>query len=497
MNADDLNEQDTLDAFLKLPRGNTNAPTLEEAKAAMGIERENEAAARREHKADPRSPEKLAALNAAEEKCRQARDAYNKIKREHAKAEEREKAKAKTKNIETMQAKTTRFVRTESEKLFGLVGVLRLNNRTGSVTIGGTVLDIDQAIWRARMNVTKIGPEAIVSTLHGDKALELTREDVHDAIVGVALDHAFDPIVEYLESLPPWDGKDRSWKMLDCLNLSTEDEPQPLDLYRAFLRRTAIGAVARAMQPGCKMDTICVLQASKGGEFKSTFWRLLFGGEDFFTDSQLDLDSKDAAMNLDRFWAAEWSEMGAMKSGASRERIKSFLSSNKDDYRRPYAKNPTSHRRRSVCVGSMNEATILKDDGGNRRFWIIPEVGKIDLDWVRANRDQVWAQALAEYRGGVQWWLTPEEEQIHDVQQQGNIQESPGTDEVRRYLAAHPGEVSATEILEAVTARAFSVRGEAVSAPKALRDIAAILRKLKFVLGKDSATRKNVWRPPT
>jgi putative DNA primase/helicase len=47
---------------------------------------------------------------------------------------------------------------------------------------------------------------------------------------------------------------------------------------------------------------------------------------------------------------------------------------------------------------------VLSDGTGSRRFWPA-RVRRVDLEWLRANRDQLWAEAAHYYREGAPWWL--------------------------------------------------------------------------------------------
>jgi hypothetical protein len=64
----------------------------------------------------------------------------------------------------------------------------------------------------------------------------------------------------------------------------------------------------------------------------------------------------------------------------------------------------------TVFCGTINPDRFLGNSEGNRRFWPIRVGSMIDLEWVKANRDQIWAEAYHYLQQGGIWHLTPEQE---------------------------------------------------------------------------------------
>ncbi len=223
----------------------------------------------------------------------------------------------------------------------------------------------------------------------------VSQEIAGQAIQTVAREHGFHPIRDYLDPLK-WDGVKR---IDDWLTLYLGADPS--DYVRAVGAKWLVGAVARVYQPGCKNDTCLILEGPQGG-LKSTSLRTLTGDE-FFADDIADLGSKDSVLQTRGVWIIELAELDAMTKSES-SRIKAFMSRQVDRIRLPYGRRVIEAPRECVFAGTVNLDTYLKDETGGRRFWPV-KVGKIKLEELKRDRDQLWAEARARYMGGEKWWF--------------------------------------------------------------------------------------------
>jgi putative DNA primase/helicase len=226
------------------------------------------------------------------------------------------------------------------------------------------------------------------------------------AVMRVAIVKKYHPVRSFLlDCKSSWDRQARLDKLLPYYaGIDAGDKPlteKQLRLPIATGSRFCIGAVARALQPGVKMDTALILEGIQGIG-KSTFFEILFG-EEFFTDQISDLGSKDSSLEMAGVWCVELSELDAM-GRAEVSRIKRFLSQRKDRFRAPYARTVGEHPRGCVFAGTTNEAEYLRDATGGRRFWTHLS-HMLRLEELKRDRVHLWGEAVTRYEAGEPHWL--------------------------------------------------------------------------------------------
>lgn len=251
-----------------------------------------------------------------------------------------------------------------------------------------------------------------------------------DALLAVATERAFHPVIDYLEDLEEWDGKERLETLL-IKYLGAEDNAYT----REVTRKTLVAAIARVYEPGVKFDSVLILNG-KQGMGKSTLFSKL-GGKWFSDNLTLeDMKDKTAAEKLQGFWIMELGELAGMRK-AEVENVKSFITRTDDKYRASYGVNVESHPRQCIIVGTTNnKGGFLRDVTGNRRFWPVtvdPDKA-LSSPWDLEDVDKIWAEALYVYKQGEELYLKGEVLEIASKEQSEAMESDDREGLVREYL---------------------------------------------------------------
>jgi hypothetical protein len=266
----------------------------------------------------------------------------------------------------------------------------------------------------------------------------VTKGTFYDVVTDAARRNAFHPVCEYLAGLT-WDGVKRvdTW----LIKYAGAEDNQYTRAVGALL---LVAAVRRVRKPGCKFDELPVLESPQGHD-KSTGLRTMAVRDDWFTDDlPLNVDGKKVIETLRGKWIVEAAELSGMRR-ADIERVKALLSRQADRARLSYDRITSEVQRQCVMIGTTNDIQYLKDTTGNRRFWPV-RIERFDVEALKQDRDQLWAEAAArEARGEsirLQRELWPKAAQEQDQR----LARDPFLDALEDALSGREGKIKASDV---------------------------------------------------
>ncbi|AVH69834.1 VapE domain-containing protein [Nostoc sp. 'Lobaria pulmonaria (5183) cyanobiont'] len=236
------------------------------------------------------------------------------------------------------------------------------------------------------------------------------------------------------------------WDELASILFGTKDP-----LHQKMIEVFLIGAAARAVKPGEKLDTILVLKSDQGLA-KTSFFKAI-GGEYFVSIE--DVTSVETTRLLQKGWIGELGELEGITRKSDVESLKHWATKEEDHLRVMHTEDIPVRPRHIAFGGTCNSEEILKDTTGNRRFTIIPVTQSIPLDWFGQHRAHILATAYHKYqehiKAGTPWWFTKEWEAKSEAQNANFMEKSQYEDSLVMLLASleskHIREGSAGNIL--------------------------------------------------
>ena len=248
----------------------------------------------------------------------------------------------------------------------------------------------------------------------------------------LAWQNSFHPVKQYLDSLR-WDGTPRidTWLIVAA---GVEDS----EYARAVSSILLIAGVRRIRSPGCKYDEMVIWEDPTQGTDKSSAAAALCPDAAWFSDDlPLNIDSKQMIEKTLGKWIIEASDL-AGKRKAEIDQLKATLSRGTDGPARlAYAHFPVERQRHFIVIGTTNNRQYLVDIN-NRRFWPLAIGRRFNVAWIKANRDQLWAEASHREAQGESIRLPERLWPAAAEQQERRREVDPWEDAIRRALIACP-----------------------------------------------------------
>jgi DNA primase catalytic core len=287
----------------------------------------------------------------------------------------------------------------------------------------------------------------------------------------------FNPIIEYFEKLPRWDGKTKHIQNL-AKYIILEDEADR-DRFERMFRKMFIRSIACSFEIAFNKHAF-ILVHERQSSGKTTFLRWLVPQtlKDYYTE-HLSLD-KDGMIALTENFIINMDELSTL-SKFEINALKSLLSKDKVKVRIPYERRPAILQRRCNFIGSTNRLEFLNDETGNVR-WICFHIKNINWKYMQEiSIDDVWGEAFYAFKHTQEdFQLNADEIQENEMANIKFITRTPELEILQRWfipsMDGEPGAefLTATEIMKKMIMKSDN------SAKIKVENIGRALTMLKF-----------------
>lgn len=254
-------------------------------------------------------------------------------------------------------------------------------------------------------------------TLMARKPFRYGLGQIKQFIHRVGSESIVNPPKDWFNSLK-WDGVQRldSW-LHDYLG--AEQSP-----YTAFVGRKWMAAgVARVFEPGIAFDHCLILEGEQRiGKSKALECLATINNKRYFFDGNLDYKSKEDSLNCQGTLIVEMADMAAW-ARTNENDVKAFITRRVDRYRPVYGTKPKDRPRMYIIAGTINpeDGQYFRDSTGNSRYWPVKCGNNISLHKIDAIKEQLWAEAVAVYKGKEKLYLMGEERELARIEQEQRL----------------------------------------------------------------------------
>lgn len=350
----------------------------------------------------------------------------------------------------------------------------------------------------------------------------ISKTMVNDLMQVIGYEQRYNPVHNYLDhcaaNVEPCPYFDRLASTLLGVSGNPLENPRMPSgqLYAdAVMERMMIGAVARALKPGCDMDWMPILVGSQNLG-KTAFFQYLTPpprhGEDISWTTTLQQSMaaiKEKPHILHAGWLVFLDEIERYFERRYVEDLKNMVST-KSDYSAKKYQNELHYKRSFILVGATNNRDFLRDPTGNRRFMPIPVKGVvsspedrrikiIDLDRLKADRDSLWAAAYQRYEAGKTWLFSSYEHAHLNEYLQGFTTDDPLLPKVAMEVSRMRSGIYQGRNYVRLADLMDALKIDVAQQPSMRRCITDILKSLGYSLKtiRISGSHSRVWIAPS
>jgi predicted P-loop ATPase len=321
---------------------------------------------------------------------------------------------------------------------------------------------------KLRANGHKIGVNTVRNILNSDFSL------------------AYDPFVDYYESLAKWDGETNYIQQL-CNTVKTVGG----DTFEEWFTKWIVGVVVSATNPDKVNHQVLVFTGGQGIG-KTTWFEHLVPKmlSNYSNTGYVNPDSKDGQIQASECFLVNIDELSALTS-KNMEAFKQLVTQAKMRVRRPYGVNPENLVKRASFCGSTNEEQFLIDYTGNRRF-LCYQVEDIDLDMLsEIDMDKVYSQAYHLVESGFKYWFDKSDNELIEARNKEFVVKTETDEAINRWLTPCSKEDnSPLKLIQTATQTAnyLAAKGSLFANPRNIQNIGKSLTKLGFTKYKSNGS---------
>ena len=280
-----------------------------------------------------------------------------------------------------------------------------------------------------------------------------TRPKEFNTIIESDFYPTYNPLHEYLERLPAWDGvTDHIDRLASMVHVTGCTQ----DMHNRFFKKWIVAMVAAWMDESVTNHEILTYIGPQG-RYKTTFMTRLLPpvlGEYFATKTFKGRMDKDDRLALTELALIDLEELDVMNASEVNQ-LKALVTDPSVNLRPVYARYTVRRAHIASFCGTGNNPRFLTDLTGHRR-WLPFMIEAIDSPYDHPfDYEGIYAQAYALYRNGFRYWFDDEENA--ELERHNRQFEEPCIEEelIRTYLRKPYGEergefLTATRIIELV-----------------------------------------------
>lgn len=238
-----------------------------------------------------------------------------------------------------------------------------------------------------------------IHTMTQTQGLKLNIDFIGKAINRIGSNNSYNPITDYLEECyNNWDNEKGRIDLLCKTLIVSEDFSE--ELRDTLLTKWLINTVRIPFNQGqFNTEGVLILQGEQG--LGKTTWIRNITPTNLYdylkTGLDIDPSDKDKIYQAIKYWLVELGELDAtMKS--EQAKLKQFFTERVDEFRRPYARNTSRYPRKTSFFGTVNKREFLKDETGDRRYWVIPCVDIVNEVIEKIDINQLWGEVMHLWR---------------------------------------------------------------------------------------------------